>query len=211
MLQRALPSKGRQAGLHGLHVVLHLGRRLVERAGVSFGDVRLHLAAEPEAELAPGVLCQLPGDLRRDHRAAREGDRNAGREMQGRRRQRCGRDVHPRHLVAFGEQHAGKAGRFRAARQVGHMVPGRRARHDIEFHGLLPYRDASECDAPLTAALPRPQRPGQGLPPRGGLLRWKASSRRSIPSARHARSAEGGFRPSNCRAPTFRCRSPGLE
>jgi putative transposase len=23
--------------------------------------------------------------------------------------------------------------------------------------------------------------------------------------------AEGGFCPSNCRAPTFRCRSPGLE
>ena len=137
MQERALAPEGREAGLHGLHVVLHLRRRLVEGAGVSLGDVCLHLTAEPEPKLALGVLRQLPGDLRRNHRAAREGDRDAGREMQRWCRQRRGGDVHPWHLLAFGEQHAGEAGRLRAACQLGHMVPGCGARHDIEFHGLL--------------------------------------------------------------------------
>ena len=137
MLQRALAAEGRQAGLHRLHVVLHLRRRLVEGAGVSPDDVGLHLAAEAEAELALGVLRQLPGDLGRDHRAAREGERNAGREMQRRRGQRGRGDVHPRDLVALGEQHAGEAGRFHSAGQGGHVAPGGGAGHDVEFHGRL--------------------------------------------------------------------------
>ncbi len=43
----------------GQHIVLHLRRGLVELAGVASHDVRLHLTAEAEAELALGVLREL--------------------------------------------------------------------------------------------------------------------------------------------------------
>src|SRR5260370_34993819 len=54
MLQRTLAAEGRQAGLHGLHIVLHLGRRLFEWTGVPPGDGRLHLPAQSRADAALG-------------------------------------------------------------------------------------------------------------------------------------------------------------
>ena len=64
-----------------------------------------NLRAEPEAEVAVGEFLQLPGNLRRDHRAAREGDGDTGRHLQ----LGCGKGRSGHRWIGgsttFGEQH----------------------------------------------------------------------------------------------------------
>src|SRR5581483_7677060 len=76
-----------------LHHLAQPRARRGPRRRVAALVVTLHLRAEPEHEAAPRSLLEIPGDLRVDERAAREGDGDVGADgdaLGGRRGERTG-------------------------------------------------------------------------------------------------------------------------
>ena len=141
VLELLLATERANARLECADVVTHLRRGLVPLGRITSDDVTAHLAPEAEAEASARVLGHLPRDLGRDHRAARERDRDAGRERQLRGRFGRGRDHHPRDGAGFREEHAREARAFELVRERRAPLPRQAAGHQVEVHAsLLPGR-----------------------------------------------------------------------
>ena len=132
--QRSVAAERGPARPHRQHVVTEPGDGRVELRAVAALDVGPNLAAESEPEPPLGGLGELPCDLGRDHRAAREGDRDAGRQVQARRRLVGGGDRQPRRLAHLGEHEAGEAGLLDLRGEVLDVGPGGRFGHHVELH-----------------------------------------------------------------------------
>src|SRR5262249_39588668 len=134
MIEPRFTTERAKACFHSKYVIAHAFGRLIERHTVAAHYMWLHLATESQTEPAFRVRGQLPGYLRGYHRAPREGNRNAGRIMERRRRLSCRGDHHPWHLSGFGEQHARDAGTLQVAREAGDVFPGIGPGHHVKFH-----------------------------------------------------------------------------
>ena len=75
----ALPRRPDRA--HRLDVFAHARRRRRPRHREALLVVRPDLRAEPQREAAAGAGGEIPADVGRDHRRAREGDRHAGVQL----------------------------------------------------------------------------------------------------------------------------------
>ena len=99
-----------EARLDSTDVVAQTGARVVELDAVASHHMRAYLCAEAEPEAPARQFLELPGDLRRDHRAARERHRDTRRHLEARCGQRrCG-DCRVRGSATLGEEHAVEAG-----------------------------------------------------------------------------------------------------
>ncbi len=129
-----LAAEGPEDGLHGADVLGQAGPGRVEVAGVAAHGVGAHLGTEPEPELAAGRLGQLPRRLGRDHRAARERHRHAGRQVEAGRGQRRRRDRQERGAARLGEHQPVDAGALHVGGEPLHGVQLGPTRHHIEAH-----------------------------------------------------------------------------
>jgi len=119
-------------------VVAHARARRVELRPVSPGDVRPDLGADAEPEAAAARVLELPGGRGRDRRAAREGDGDAGGELQtfggqGRRRHR-----EEGRATGLGEGDAAEPGALDIAGEALDRVKLARAAHQVDTHARPP-------------------------------------------------------------------------
>ena len=135
--ERRLTAERRQRGAHGQHVVAHAGDGRVELDAVAPLDVRPHLAAEPEPEATVGRLGKLPRRLRREHRAAREGDGDARRQVQVGCGLVGGGDRQPRRLAHLREHDPGEPGAGHLAGELLDVRQGGRFGHHVDVHARI--------------------------------------------------------------------------
>ena len=129
-----LAAKTGEACLHGLHVVAQAGPGAVELDAVATNDVRAHLGAQTETELAVGGFVQLPCHLCGDHRAARERHCHTGAELQFRSGGcgDCGRQVGG--SSCLGEQDAVEPDVAQGLGGPVHPLQRLRGEHDVDVH-----------------------------------------------------------------------------
>src|SRR5690606_22914125 len=96
-------------------------------------DVGSDLGSETEAETAAARVGELPGDLRRHHRAAREGDRDAGEKVDVCSKSGgCASEVGG--PSGFGDDETREPRSARVAGQLLHPSQRQPAGHEVELH-----------------------------------------------------------------------------
>jgi hypothetical protein len=97
-------------------------------------DVGLDLGAEAQPEAPSRCLCQLPGHRGGDHRAAGEGERDPGGDVDGLVGQRSGGTGEVRRPPGLGDHHARHPGAAEPGDGAPEPVQLSGAGHDMEFH-----------------------------------------------------------------------------
>ena len=162
------------------HVVAQAGPGRIELHAVAPLDVRADLGAEAEPEAPAGGLGQLPRDLGGDHRAAGEGDGDAGEDVEVGGGERGRRAAEVGGAPGLGDHEAREPGRRRVPGEGLHPRERHRGGHQVDAHpDRMPARRAAGRRVRNAAAT--------GLVPEsvlgcGHVLRGVGAERRAPPS-----------------------------
>src|SRR5262249_13161998 len=132
-----LALEGVEDRTEGLDVLAQLRDRLRPLRGEPPRDVRLDLCAQAQLEVSVGLRGEVPGNLRGDHGAAREGDRD--RRADSETRCDLGRDRtrQERTVTGFGEPHRRETCARSVVRESSHTAQISIEREGVEEHWSL--------------------------------------------------------------------------